>query len=245
MEIVEKSKEKISVVLDIDESLANAIRRSVSEIPTLAIDNVTFIKNDSALYDEVIAHRLGLTPLKIDGNLEEIENCTCKGKKCSKCTVQLKMKIAGPCTVYSKDLKSKANVIYDDIPIVILSNGQELELIAEAKLGKGTEHVKFTPGIAFYRDVVDIDVKENCECLSVCPKYLLKEKGKFKNVYDCDSCDLCLEECKKEGRDCVEIKKTGKIIFFVESFGQLDAGEVFIRAVGALNQNLKEISKVK
>jgi len=245
MKFVEKSKEKIAVVLDIDESLANAIRRSVSEIPTLAIENVTFVKNDSALYDEVIAHRLGLTPLKMEKNMNEFEECSCKGKGCAKCTVQLKLKAVGPCTVYSKVLKGKADVVYDEIPIVILSENQELELIAEARLGKGVEHVKFTPGIAFYRDVVDIDVKDNCDCLEACPKHLLKEKGKFKDVYDCDSCELCIEECKREGKECVEIKKTGKIVFFIESFGQLDAKEIFVKAVEAMNKNLKEISKVR
>ncbi len=44
--------------------LANALRRSVDEIPVLAINEVDIYKNDSALYDEIIAHRLGLIVLK-------------------------------------------------------------------------------------------------------------------------------------------------------------------------------------
>ena len=60
MEIVQQSADKLILKLTIPESLANAIRRSVSEIPVLAIDEVEIFKNDSALYDEFLAHRLGL-----------------------------------------------------------------------------------------------------------------------------------------------------------------------------------------
>lgn len=44
MKILTKSNEKISFVEEVDESLANAIRRSVLEIPVLAIDEVEFFK---------------------------------------------------------------------------------------------------------------------------------------------------------------------------------------------------------
>ena len=38
---------KIEILIDIDESLANAIRRSVNEILIPATDEVTIFKNDS------------------------------------------------------------------------------------------------------------------------------------------------------------------------------------------------------
>ena len=64
IKINEKSDDKISFTTDINISLVNAIRRSVNEIPILAIDELEITKNDSALYDELIAHRAGLIPLK-------------------------------------------------------------------------------------------------------------------------------------------------------------------------------------
>jgi len=64
MEIITKTPEEVSFILDMDVSLANAIRRSVAEIPVLAIVEADIYKNDSALYDEIIAHRLGLLSLK-------------------------------------------------------------------------------------------------------------------------------------------------------------------------------------
>lgn len=48
-----------------DASLANAFRRILlSELPTLAIEEVFIRQNTSIIQDEVLAHRLGLIPLK-------------------------------------------------------------------------------------------------------------------------------------------------------------------------------------
>ena len=65
MKIIQKQEDKIAFVEEVDESLANSIRRSALEIPILAIDDVEFRKNDSVLYDEVMALRLGLIALTI------------------------------------------------------------------------------------------------------------------------------------------------------------------------------------
>ncbi|KAK0392792.1 hypothetical protein NLU13_2287 [Sarocladium strictum] len=52
-------------LIGIDASLANAFRRIlISEIPTLAIENVYIENNTSVIQDEVLAHRLGLIPFK-------------------------------------------------------------------------------------------------------------------------------------------------------------------------------------
>src|SRR3989338_4141424 len=108
MEIIEKKPERIVLKMDENEVLANALRRSVAEVPTLAIDEVEIYKNDSALYDEIVAHRLGLVPLKTEKGMNE------------KTHIDLKLTKTGPCTVYSGDLKGNAEVIYDKIPITLL-----------------------------------------------------------------------------------------------------------------------------
>jgi DNA-directed RNA polymerase subunit D len=250
IKIISKDKEKISFVTDMSETVANVIRRSVLEIPVLAIDEVEFFKNDSALYDEVIAHRLGLVPLITEKTFTEREKCSCKGKGCSKCRVDLKIKAKGPLTIYSKNLKGKAKVVHDKIPIVILNEYQELELVARARLGKGIEHSKFSPGLAYYRNVAKITVEKDCDeckkCVEACPKKILSIKSKkaeIKDIYQCDSCEACIEACKKHGKNAIKISKDENIIFFIESWGQIAAKEIFIRAINGLNENLREVGK--
>ena len=69
MEVIENKNERVILRINSNEPLANAIRRSISEVPTLAIDEVEIYKNDSALFDEVLAHRLGLLPLKTEKSM--------------------------------------------------------------------------------------------------------------------------------------------------------------------------------
>jgi DNA-directed RNA polymerase subunit D len=248
MEVIQKEQNKIAFVEDMGESLANAIRRSVLEVPVLAIDEVEFHKNDSVLYDEVLALRLGLVPLETPKTMTLPEKCTCKGKGCSKCSVQLKISIKGPCTVYSKELKGKANVIYDDIPLVKLLEGQELELVAKAKLGKATEHSKFSPGLAYYRNVAEIEIEKECggcqKCVEACPRNILRlnnNKIEFTDKYKCDLCEACIEACKKEGKGALKIVPGKEVMFFIESWGQIPAKDIFENAVKALKENLKAV----
>ncbi len=248
MKILEKGEEKISFVTEIEDSLANAIRRSSLEIPILAIDEVEFHKNDSVLYDEVLALRLGLLPLKTPKTMTLQEKCSCKGKGCSKCSVQLKLQAKGPCMVYGKDLKGKVEVVYPDMPIVSLGEGQELELIAKARLGKGKEHTKFSPGLIYYRNVPEIEISKECnlcqKCVEACPQKILKrnkDKIELTDRYKCDLCEACVEICKKEGKDAIKIKPGKEIIFFIESFGMIPAKEILVESVKSLKENLKEI----
>ena len=249
MELIKKTKEKIVFSAETNESMANAIRRSVNEIPILAVDEIEFFKNDSALYDEIIAHRIGLIPLKMEKSVVSMEKCSCKEKGCSKCTVQLKLSAKGPCTVYSKSLKGGAEIVYDKMPIVLLTDGQEIELVAKARLGKGIEHVKFAPGIIYYRNRAKIEISKDCdlceECIKVCPAKILSKDKKIsvKDEYMCDLCEACVEAGKKQGKECIKISPSGEILFFVESFGQIDAKEIFEEAVSTLNKNLDQLNK--
>ena len=140
----------------IDVSVVNAVRRSIIDyVPTMAIEDVEFRKNSSVLYDEIIAHRLGLIPLRTDlksYNLTSV--CKCNGEGCGRCQVRLMLKAKGPDTVYASVLKSKdpkIKPVFSETPIVKLLKGQKLELEAVATLGKGKEHSKWCPGHAYYR----------------------------------------------------------------------------------------------
>ena len=57
-------------LIGIDAAIANAFRRIlISEVATMAVKTVYFHDNTSIIQDEVLAHRLGLVPLKVDPNL--------------------------------------------------------------------------------------------------------------------------------------------------------------------------------
>ncbi|KAL6529403.1 hypothetical protein OROGR_015026 [Orobanche gracilis] len=54
-------------IIGIDVALANAFRRIlIAELPTMAIEKVLVANNTSVVQEEVLAHRLGLIPLKVD-----------------------------------------------------------------------------------------------------------------------------------------------------------------------------------
>jgi len=131
-------------------SFVNAIRRAImTEVPCMAIEDVNILKNNSAFYDEVLALRLGLIPIRAAP--EAYEN-----KDNHK--VAFILKGEGPATLYSRDLQSMDPEIvpaFPDIPLVKLDRGQEVEVEAWAVVGKGKEHAKWQPGHAFYKQTKD------------------------------------------------------------------------------------------
>lgn len=49
--------------------MANALRRiMIAEVPTMAFHKVFLYQNTSVLPDELLIHRLGLLPVKVDCN---------------------------------------------------------------------------------------------------------------------------------------------------------------------------------
>lgn len=246
--LIKKTEEKIIFSSVVSHTLANAIRRSASEILTPAIETVEFHKNDSVLYDEILANRLGMIPIKQE-KLNEVSKCSCQGKGCAKCSIDLKLKAVGPCTVYSGDLKGKAEVVFEKMPIVIFEKDQELELVARVNVGKAIEHAKFSQGIIYYHNLAKIEISKNCdlcgECLKSCPKKIIykDKKVEIKEIHKCDLCEACVEACKKHGKDAIKVNASEEIIFFVESFGQAGAKLIFVSAAKALTDNLKELAK--
>lgn len=248
----DKKLDEISfIVKGTNSSYANAIRRSISEVPILAIDEVEFIKNDSALYDEIIAHRLGLIPLRTDKSFTLSKECSCGGKGCSRCSATFKLSVKGPSTVLSKDLKSKSiDIVYKEIPIVILEKGQELELIATARLGKAAVHAKFSPGFIWFRacPVIEIDRHKLCdECVSKLPENILdfEDRAHLAEVISKEKlCKACTDLLAKADKKEINILPSETdFIFTIESWGQLSAKEIFIEACKALESNLKKLTK--
>ena len=57
-------------LVGVDASIANALRRIIlAEVPTVAIEKVWITTNTGIMQDEVLAHRLGLMPIRVDPRL--------------------------------------------------------------------------------------------------------------------------------------------------------------------------------
>ncbi|SMN18164.1 similar to Saccharomyces cerevisiae YPR110C RPC40 RNA polymerase subunit AC40, common to RNA polymerase I and III [Maudiozyma saulgeensis] len=57
-------------LVHVDTSIANAFRRiMISEVPSVAAEYVYFMNNTSVIQDEVLAHRIGLVPLRVDPDM--------------------------------------------------------------------------------------------------------------------------------------------------------------------------------
>lgn len=142
IKILEKDNLKIKFQLEgASLAFANALRRTcMTDVPTYAIDNVTFLENTSVLYDEILAHRLGLVPL-----VSELPTDLLLAKKGT--SVKFTLAKEGG-VIYSSDLKTKDKAVkpaHDTIPLVKLTPEQKVVLEAEATLGTGKEHAKWQP----------------------------------------------------------------------------------------------------
>ena len=221
-------------IAEIEESLANAIRRYINQIPVLAVDEMEISRNDSPLYDETIAHRIGLIPIKTDKSVN--------GKKI------LKLDVKEEGIVYSGELKGDLKIVYERIPITTLNKGQELNISATVKKGKGEDHAKFSPGLMFYRNVVKIKLDKDCpkEVVNICPKKVFDFKEDnvvVRDSLECDMCEACIEICRKYEKDSIKLIPTKELVISLESFGQIDIKEIFKKSVEFLKKDLAEISK--
>jgi DNA-directed RNA polymerase subunit D len=228
METIQNTKEKLILRMDANESLANSIRRSTREVPTIAIEEVEIYKNDSALYDEVLAHRLGLVPLKTEKSMND------------KTAIEFKLSVKGPCTVYSGDLRGAADVVYPNIPLTILKENHKLELVATAKLGNGTKHAKHLPCACYYRHILEIKSSPQIDKIVENSSGLIKpEKKGNKWVADLTGADII----EIENKDSNAISDSNEIIFVIESYGNMPAKDIFKSAVKILEDNLDEFGK--
>jgi hypothetical protein len=138
-----KHENRIEFVVDgVSAAFANALRRyAMNRVPVLAMDSVTFYDNTTSMWDEYIAHRLGLMPVATPEDFPE------KGE------VVFSLDETGPKIVYAKEFKSsdkEVKIAQDDIVVVTLGPGQHIRLEAKARLGRGIEHAKFQSGLVSY-----------------------------------------------------------------------------------------------
>ena len=234
-----------------NETVANTFRRMmISQVPTMAIDEINFFANDSALYDEVLAHRLGLIPLTTDLKIYNFkEECKCKGKSCPICQTTIILKTEGPKIVYAEELEAADETvksIFSKMPLVKLLEGQKIKFEATAKLGIGKDHAKHIPGAIFYKNKPILKINNShaqfAKFKDKYPKQAFNEEGKLDkelilkyNLYETSA--LVNKEILEVGYE------KDKFIFTIESFGQLAPEEILEKAIERLNLKTEEFAK--
>lgn len=272
VDIVEQSDNRMRFILDgADNAFANLLRRTLlTDIPKMAIEDVDFhlgpisdeerreYESVSPIFDEMVAHRLGLLPVPTDLKAYEFrQKCKCGGEGCPTCTIMYSLKKMGPCTVYSRDLEpvsggEKLKIADDNIPIVKLGKGQALLIYATAQLGTGKEHAKWsvTHGVGYKNyPVVEIDGKK-CDkkggCVKACPKKILKMDGKkgvvVQDLEKCSLCKACEEFCS-ESRAIKVSHEPGRFIFQLETDGSVKAKDALKYAISALSEKYDDLEK--
>jgi DNA-directed RNA polymerase I and III subunit RPAC1 len=172
-----------------DPSVANAVRRILlSDVPTMAIEKVHIYQNTSIMQDEVLAHRMGLIPLKADPRLfkwkeeggedEGTEEDTLEFSLHIKCRANpdKTAALADPYVnskVFTQHMKwvpkgkqadkiSSPGPVEDDILLNKLRPGHEMEMKLFAVKGVGRDHAKFSPvATAFYRLHPEIKINKD------------------------------------------------------------------------------------
>ncbi|MCL2031984.1 MAG: DNA-directed RNA polymerase subunit D [Methanomassiliicoccaceae archaeon] len=246
-------------------TIANAIRRTMlTEIPKMAIDKVEFhlgpimvddkeYESVTPLFDEIVAHRLGMVPVPTDHQLFTFqENCVCGGEGCPSCTIMYSLNKIGPCTVLSGDMMPLGNpdlAVKDQfIPIVELTDGQAVLIYATAVMGKAKKHAKWQAafGVGYkYFPIVNIDESKAGDpavlsCAEICPKGVFEIKGGKLKVKDALCCGMC-RECEDVSRGAVSVDVDDTNFFFrYETDGSLTAKQILDKALEILSKQPEE-----
>ena len=262
MEIELKSQsenEIVFIVRDAEVPFVNAIRRvAMVNVPKIAIEDVNIIRNDSAMFNEVLAHRLGLTPLVSD--LDALEGLSLpEDDDWEEYTngIMFSLNEVGPKVVYSKDLissDSKIKPVYDTIPIVKLKEDEELNVEAYAKVGYGKNHVKWMPTtVCAYKQYPEItfndDVDIDYDCADACPRGVLKSDKRSKKIkiLDIENCAMC-KSCVRasinraaangaQDKSYINVGyRKNDFIFKIETDGSMPPKEVLLKACDKLGE---------
>ncbi|UAL08025.1 MAG: DNA-directed RNA polymerase subunit D [Candidatus Methanogranum gryphiswaldense] len=268
IEILEMAERKGKFILkNSSPAMANALRRTMlSDIPKMAIDKVEFhlgpimvddkeYESVTPLFDEIIAHRLGMIPVPTDYELFTYQDkCVCGGDGCPSCTLMYSLNKIGPCTVLSGDMVPLGNpdlkVKDENIPIVELTDGQAVLIYATAVMGTCNKHVKWQAafGVGYkYLPVISINSEKanDPDVLNVikhCPRHVFGEKNKKLVVVNPHACSLC-DTCKEITNGAVHVKGDDKnFLFTFETDGSLTAKQVLEKAVEILSEEAKELA---
>jgi len=254
--IVSLTEDTIRFLVEgVDTAFTNALRRTmVSEVPTMTIEDIFYFDNSSLVPDEILANRIGFTPLKTDLDSYVLpEDCDCEAELgCPKCRAVLTMDVESTgdtITVYSGDLVADdPNIAPASTNIVLakLADKQAIRFEAYAQLGQGKVHSKWSPvSMCVYQNVALIPITDKAkteECISDCGDAATIEGNNLKiiDIQKFESCKRCRELVPREL--ILASLKPDEFLFTVESTGALQPTRIVTEAVKILKKKLTELS---
>lgn len=270
IEIVEMEDTRAKFILkNSSPAMANALRRTMlQDIPKMAIDKVDFhlgpiMQDDkeyesvTSLFDEIIAHRLGLVPVPTTDQFTFQKDCSCGGVGCPGCSIMYSLNKVGPGTVLSGDLlplgDSTLKVKDEFIPIVELTDSQAVLIYATAVMGTAKQHVKWQAafGVGYsYMPAIEIDAAKAADsdvrdyAVKTYPGLFKAEDGKLvvDDIYRASRYGKAIQQ-DPVLQDAVSIDwDDSNFIFKFETDGSLTAQQVLDKAVEILEATASEFT---
>lgn len=230
------------LIKDTTPTFMNALRRTIMiDVPCLAIEEVNFYENTGIIFDEMLAGRLGLLPIKTDTKSYK------RGDK-----VKLVLEKEGPAIVTTKDIKCtdpKIEILDKKIYITKLVKDQKLKLEMTALMESGSKHAKFQPAIVAYNELPYIDnekinTKNLKEIVESAPEGALELKaGKLFLVdpYNTKIQNQPVDVLLKYGAKVSYMEN--EFVLTIETTGQLSAQELIESAVKEITIKLDELEE--
>ena len=276
-EILYEDDEKIKILLkETDRAFVNSIRRTLmSDTPKMAIETVSFIKKtveedgevwetDGPLPDEVIAQRLAMIPVPTNHEQyyfqDECPNCADmveEDRGCALCTMLYYCQKKGSqegVWVTAGDLNflgEEEGFVpekYQSMPITKLFQGQIIEYSATEIMGRGRDHVKWSPvcGVNFNpRQIGVINTKSRAKILwDLGLNIKAKDFNKDGRLEDVDKVDLLRKDLNHVGSGTEESREfkeavvledvPNEFILSFETDGSMSPKVAFEKAVSEL-----------
>ena len=266
IKVLEHDERRITLLIQgYSVAFANAIRRLVlSDVPTMAVDFAYFYDNNTGIHDEMIAHRLGLIVLRSDealGKYKPPEECRGAHESDRRCYVELILEDEVPEDADSGHYVKAGQLsssdpdvvpVYPDTPILYLAPGQRIHIVAYARLGRGSEHGKWSPAsisVLRYTPVIHYNGEaagpECLKCLEAYPEVrkLLEGGGRgsveMPHLKRTGGLLYCAEEAC---RGALEVEyDNSRLILEVESTGALRPERIVFEAAKRLEERARRL----
>jgi len=267
--VLAQKEDYLKVLLEETEpAFVNALRRIlIADVPKMAIEDVEFhlgpiraedgkeYESIAPLFDEMIAHRLGLVPIPTDlGLFNRREDCpSCHGEGCPSCTIIYSLNKRGPGLVTSADMEpigdTKLRPKDQGIPIVSLAEGQAILIYATAQLGTAKDHAKWQPthGVGYaYLSVVKAGSKvvDTLDpAVPFCSAHMLTTSLEEESVKLPEDCTLCNKFREAYKVDTIKISSDPtRFVLQFETDGSMAAKDVLAKALDILAERFGDLA---